>query len=71
MGFFCANDYMAAGAIDSARRHNINVPEELKVIGYDNRDFSEFWAHSHYNVFSAPGSYGRKERKVAFGYHYG
>jgi len=42
-GIFCANDYMAAGAINALRRRGIGVPDEIKVIGFDNRDFSAFW----------------------------
>jgi len=52
-GLFCANDHMAAGAIDYARRHHIDVPEQLKVIGYDNREFSEFWP-TPISTFSQP-----------------
>ncbi len=42
-GLFCANDYMAAGAINALRKRGIGVPDEIKVIGFDNRDFSAFW----------------------------
>ena len=52
-GIFCLNDYMAAGAIDCARSKNIDIPEKLKVIGYDNRDFSEFWP-TPISTFSQP-----------------
>lgn len=41
--FFCLNDYIAAGAIDYARRNHFDVPEQIKVVGYDDRDFSAFW----------------------------
>jgi LacI family transcriptional regulator len=40
---FCANDYMAAGAINTARKLGIDVPGALKVVGFDNREFGEFW----------------------------
>ncbi|AEJ18778.1 LacI family DNA-binding transcriptional regulator [Gracilinema caldarium] len=40
---FCANDYMAAGAINRAFAHGLGIPSDLKVIGYDNREFSSFW----------------------------
>jgi len=52
-GLFCANDYMAAGAIDFARRTGIDIPEDLKVIGFDNREFSEFWP-TPISTFSQP-----------------
>lgn len=44
---------MAAGAIDYARRRNIDVPEQLKVVGYDNREFSSFWP-TPITTFSQP-----------------
>lgn len=40
---FCMNDYIAAGAIDYARRNGFEVPRQIKVVGYDDRDFSAFW----------------------------
>jgi DNA-binding LacI/PurR family transcriptional regulator len=42
-GIFCANDYIAAGAINTASSLGRSVPDDLKIIGFDNRDFSEFW----------------------------
>lgn len=32
---FCANDIMALGAIDAARKMGVSVPEQLSVIGFD------------------------------------
>ena len=32
---FCANDEMAAGLLQAARRAEINVPQDLSVIGFD------------------------------------
>lgn len=63
-GIFCANDYMAAGAIDYARRHGIEIPEQLKVIGFDNREFSEFWP-TPITTFSQPlESMGEKSAEL-------
>lgn len=42
-GIFCCNDYIAAGAIEELRRQFIDVPEKVKVLGFDNREFSKFW----------------------------
>ncbi|HOX33184.1 MAG TPA: LacI family DNA-binding transcriptional regulator [Spirochaetales bacterium] len=42
-GVFCVNDFTAAGAINAATQLGRRVPEELKVLGYDDRDFAEFW----------------------------
>ena len=42
-GLFAGNDYIAAGAITALTEHGIRVPEDVKVVGFDNRDFSSFW----------------------------
>lgn len=36
------NDLMAAGALRAANELNINVPNDLSIIGFDNREFSEY-----------------------------
>jgi DNA-binding LacI/PurR family transcriptional regulator len=38
---FCANDYMAAGAIRCIAEKRIRVPEDMSIIGYDNQDLTE------------------------------
>ncbi len=42
-GVFCANDYMAAGALNATFKAGIKVPETTKILGFDNREFSSFW----------------------------
>lgn len=42
-GIFCANDYIAAGAINRLSEMGCRVPGDIRVIGFDNRDFSGFW----------------------------
>lgn len=37
---FCANDVLALGACDAARRRGIRVPEELWIVGYDDIDMA-------------------------------
>jgi len=41
-GIFCANDYIAAGAIVRLTEMGIEVPRQVRVVGFDNRDFSAF-----------------------------
>jgi LacI family transcriptional regulator len=41
-GIFCANDYIAAGAIARLLEMGIEVPRHVRVVGFDNRDFSAF-----------------------------
>ena len=37
---FCANDYMAAGAIQHLHSAGISVPDQVAVIGYDDADLA-------------------------------
>jgi LacI family transcriptional regulator len=37
----CANDEMASGAMTFAREHDIKLPEELSIVGFDNIIFSQ------------------------------
>ena len=39
-GVICANDEMAAGAMDTARKKGVRVPDDLSGIGYDNVGFT-------------------------------
>ena len=38
---FCANDYMAAGAIKFLSESGRRVPQDIAVVGYDNNDICE------------------------------
>lgn len=38
---FCANDYMAAGAIKFLWETGLRVPQDVSVVGYDNNDICE------------------------------
>ncbi len=40
---FCANDFIASGAISALEKMGISIPDQVMVIGFDNRDFSAFW----------------------------
>ncbi len=41
-GVVCANDEMAAGAMDTARKQQLNVPNDISIIGYDNVNFTQY-----------------------------
>jgi LacI family transcriptional regulator len=41
-GLVCANDEMAAGAMDSARSQGLSIPGDLSVMGYDDVAFARF-----------------------------
>ena len=38
----CANDEMAAGAMDTARKEGLDIPNDISVIGYDNVVFTRY-----------------------------
>ena len=42
-GIFCANDYIAAGALTFLQEKGIGVPYQVRVLGFDDRDFASFW----------------------------
>ncbi len=41
-GIFCANDMMAVGCYDALRELGIRIPEDVSVIGFDDREISQF-----------------------------
>ncbi|MBT8071426.1 MAG: LacI family DNA-binding transcriptional regulator [Xanthomonadales bacterium] len=41
-GLVCANDEMAAGAMQGARAHGLSIPGDLSVVGYDDVAFTRY-----------------------------
>lgn len=39
---FAMSDYMAYGALKYALKHQIQIPDQLSMVGFDNYEFSEF-----------------------------
>lgn len=39
---FASNDYTALGAIQTLKEHNINIPEQVAVVGFSNESFTSF-----------------------------
>jgi LacI family transcriptional regulator len=50
-GIFCYNDLIAYGAIESLKKKNINVPNDVKVVGYDDIRFSKIFSPSLTTIF--------------------
>ena len=40
---FCMNDLMAGGVYDRADELGLRIPEDLSVVGYDNRELSSYY----------------------------
>ncbi|MDR0720000.1 MAG: substrate-binding domain-containing protein, partial [Treponema sp.] len=40
--FFCLNDILAYGCLKALRDHNIRVPEDVSIIGFDDLPSSSF-----------------------------
>jgi LacI family transcriptional regulator len=41
-GVFACTDWLAVGALMALRKHNIKVPQQVKVVGFDNVSISEY-----------------------------
>lgn len=39
---FCANDRMAAGALEAARESGLRVPEDVSIMGYDDHEVARY-----------------------------
>lgn len=45
-GVFCYNDLIAYGVIQRLKEKHINIPEDIKVVGYDDIEFSKIFSPS-------------------------
>ncbi len=41
-GIFCANDMMAAGCYEALKEMSLRIPEDVSVVGYDDREIAKF-----------------------------
>jgi DNA-binding LacI/PurR family transcriptional regulator len=53
---FCANDLIALGAVDAARRLGISIPNDLMIAGFDNIPQSSWRAYDLTTVNPSPDS---------------
>ena len=45
-GLFCYNDVMAAGSISALKSRGIRVPEQVKVVGFDDISLASYYRPS-------------------------
>lgn len=65
-GVFLANDQMAVGAIKYLKRENVKIPEQIKVIGYDDIFFSGMIEPSLSTIHVAKNRTGIEAAKILF-----
>ncbi|TCN24181.1 LacI family transcriptional regulator [Mesobacillus foraminis] len=56
---FSSNDAMAIGAMKACYEYGIKIPEQVKVIGYDNISFASFMAPSLSTIDQRKGEIGK------------
>ncbi|SFI52231.1 LacI family DNA-binding transcriptional regulator [Halpernia frigidisoli] len=61
---FSSSDFAALGAIQELRANNLNIPEDLSVIGFANEPFTQFMELSISTVDQFPLKMGRMTAKV-------
>jgi LacI family transcriptional regulator len=64
---FCANDEMAAGLLQAARRASLRVPEDLSVVGFDDFQIATQVSPTLTTVHSPIRSIGLLAAKKLFG----
>lgn len=61
---FCMNDTMAAGCYDYLYDHNIRIGEDISVVGYDNKEISEYLRPHLTTNDIRLGEIGRKSAEI-------
>jgi LacI family transcriptional regulator len=61
---FAANDLMALGAINAIQDAGLKVPEDMAVVGYDNRDFTRIFRPRITTVSMPTYEMGRKAAEL-------
>ena len=70
-GVVCANDEMAAGAMDTARKQAIKVPDDISVIGYDNVSFTHYLHPKLSSIGCRTSEMGQMAARCVLKYAYG
>lgn len=65
-GVFCSNDQMAIGALRVLKEHGISVPEQVKLIGYDDVFVSSIVEPQISTIHIQKNTAGRKAAEILF-----
>lgn len=57
---FCANDEMAIGCMDALKKHDIKIPEDISVVGYDDDYSSQYYEPKLTTVATSPTALGKE-----------
>lgn len=63
-GVFAATDWLAVGALAALKQNNIKVPEQVKVIGFDNISIAEYSSPSITSIHQDKKELGEKAAEI-------
>ena len=63
---FCFSDYVAYGVYSAIAKHNLHVPEDISVIGYDNNEYSDMTFPTLTTIDILPYKIGKQSAKIMF-----
>ncbi len=66
-GIFATNDWMAIGAISALRERKIKIPEEVKIVGFDNMSISEITSPSITTIHQDSEKLGEYATEILMG----
>ncbi|HEX3047640.1 MAG TPA: LacI family DNA-binding transcriptional regulator [Bacillota bacterium] len=61
---FAMNDLMAAGVIDAAREAGIKIPQEISLVGFDNRECSSYFIPKLTTMVLPLNEMGKKSAEI-------
>jgi LacI family transcriptional regulator len=66
-GIFCFNDRIAANIMPVVKRKGYGIPDDIKVVGFDNRSLGELTDPSLTTISQHPYDMGRKAFELLYG----
>ena len=66
-GIFATNDWMAIGALSALREREIKIPEEVKIVGFDNMSISEITSPSITTIHQDSEKLGEYATEILMG----